>query len=61
VDNRTLPLPEPALNQTPRGIGQSPEQNLRNTDHIGDDKSSDYSRAARSVFFVAEATEAKGQ
>jgi hypothetical protein len=32
-------------NQTPRGIEQLPEQTLRNTNHIGDDKSSDYSRA----------------
>jgi hypothetical protein len=41
-----LPLPERARTQTPRGIGQLPGQNLRNTNHIGDDKSSDYSRAA---------------
>ena len=45
MDNRTLPLPERARNQRRRGIGQLPEQTLRNTDHIGDDKSSDYSRA----------------
>jgi hypothetical protein len=47
VDNRILPLPERARNRTPRGIGQLPEQTLRNTNHIGDDKSSDHSRAAR--------------
>jgi hypothetical protein len=41
VDNRILPLPERARNQTPRGIGQLPEQTLRNTNHIGDDKSRD--------------------
>ena len=46
MDNRILPLPERARNQTPRGIGQLPEQILRNTDHIGDDKSSDCSRAS---------------
>jgi hypothetical protein len=47
VDNRILPLPERARNQTPRGIGQLPEQILRNTNHIGDDKSSGYSGAVR--------------
>ena len=51
VDNGILPLPERARNQTPRGIGQLPEQTLRNTNHIGDDKSSDYSRAARRTNF----------
>jgi hypothetical protein len=38
VDNRILPLPERARNQSPRGIGQLPEQTLRNTNHIGGDK-----------------------
>jgi hypothetical protein len=46
VGNRILPLPERSRNQTPRGIGQLPEQTLRNTNHIADDKSSDYSCAA---------------
>jgi hypothetical protein len=46
VDNLILRLPERVRNQTPRGTGQLPEQTLRNTNHIGDDKSSDYSRAA---------------
>jgi hypothetical protein len=45
VDNRTLRLPERARNQMPRGIGQLSEQTLRNTNHIGDDKRSDYSSA----------------
>jgi len=45
VDNRILPLPERARNQTPHGIEQLSEQTLRNTNHIGDDKSSDYSSA----------------
>jgi len=36
--NRTLPLPRRACNQMPHGIGQLPEQTLRNKDRIGDDK-----------------------
>jgi hypothetical protein len=46
VDNRILPLPERSRNQTPHGIGQLPEQTLRNTSHIGDDRRADYFRAA---------------
>src|SRR6476660_40910 len=42
-----LLLPRRARKQTPRGIGQLPEQTHRNTNHIGDDKSSDWSRADR--------------
>jgi hypothetical protein len=38
MDNQTLPQPKRAFNQTPRGIGQLPEQTFRNTSHIGDDK-----------------------
>ncbi len=37
-----MPLPERVRNQTPRGIGQLPEQTLRNTSHISDDKNSGY-------------------
>ena len=38
MDNRILPLPERARKQTPRGIGQLPEQTLRNPSRIDDDK-----------------------
>jgi hypothetical protein len=56
VDNRILPLPERARSQTPRGIGQLPEQTLRNTIHIGDDKGADYSRAGPEKFDHATPT-----
>ena len=51
-----MPLPERARNQTPRGIGQLPEQTLRNTIHIGDDKGADYSRAGPEKFDHATPT-----
>jgi hypothetical protein len=37
VDNPILPLQGRALNQTPRGIVQLPEQTLQNIKRIGDD------------------------
>jgi hypothetical protein len=46
VGNRTLPLPERSRNQTPPGIGQLPEQTLRNTGHVGDDKAQLFPRSA---------------
>ena len=36
--NRILPLPERALNQTPPGIGQLPDQTFQSIGRIGDDK-----------------------
>ncbi|WMT78234.1 hypothetical protein [Bradyrhizobium sp. Ash2021] len=41
MDNRILPLPERARNQTPRGTGQLSEQTLQNIHRIGDDNSLD--------------------
>jgi len=43
----SCPLPERARNQTPRGIGQLPEQTLRNTKPHRRRSNSDYSRATR--------------
>ena len=46
MGNRILPLPERSRNQTPPGIGQLPEQTLRNTGHVGDDKAQLFPRSA---------------
>ena len=43
--NRILPLTERSRNQTPRGIGQLPEQTLRNPSHIGDDEAQLFPRS----------------
>ena len=40
VANRIWPLPKRARNQTPPGIGRSPEPTLRSANPIGDDERS---------------------